>query len=106
MRTFQAIFPRLLSALLFTLVAGGCSREGNKSTLLDRANNYFKAGQYDSARIEYLNLLRLDPQNATAIERLGTIWLEDGAPLRALPFLAKSRELAPNNLNCRTKLAK
>jgi tetratricopeptide (TPR) repeat protein len=106
MRTFQAIFPRLLSALLFTLVAGGCSREGNKSTLLDRANNYFKAGEYDSARIEYLNLLRLDPQNATAIERLGTIWFEDGAPLRALPFLAKSRELAPNNLNCRTKLAK
>jgi tetratricopeptide (TPR) repeat protein len=106
MRTFQAIFPRLLSALLLTLVAGGCSREGNKSGLLDRANNYFKAGEYDSARIEYLNLLRLDPQNATAIEQLGTIWFEDGVPFRALPFLVKSRELAPNNLNCRTKLAK
>jgi tetratricopeptide (TPR) repeat protein len=49
-------------------------------------------------------LLRADPQNATAIQQLGIIWFEEGAPLRALPFLVRVREIAPDNLSARTKL--
>jgi tetratricopeptide (TPR) repeat protein len=105
MKTLKTIDPKIVAVALVAITITSCSRESNSSSLLDRANNYFKAGEYDSARIEYLNLLRLDPQNATAIEQLGIIWFEEGVPFRALPFLLKSRELAPNNLNSRTKLA-
>ena len=76
----------------------------NKFSLLERAQRDFEAGQYDNARIEYLNVLRADPQNATAIQQLGIIWFEEGAPLRALPFLLRAREIAPDNLDARTKL--
>src|SRR5271156_1279578 len=76
-RTF---IRRILWAVLFAAIVSGCSREGKISGLLERANNYFNAGQYDSARIEYLNILKLDPQNAIAFQRLGTIWFEEGTP--------------------------
>ncbi len=72
---------------------------------MQRADTDFKAGAYDSARIEYMNVLRSDPQNEFAITQLGNIWFEDGAPIRALPFLRKATEFAPKNLDARTKLA-
>ena len=96
---------RILAAVLVAAIVSGCSREGKISSLLERANKYFKAGEYDDAGIEYLNVLRLDPQNAIAIQQLGNIWFEEGAPVRALPFLVKTKELAPKDLGARTKLA-
>src|SRR4029077_9701523 len=73
--------------------------------ILERADRYFKAGEYDNAKIEYLNLLRLDNQNVTAFQQLGFIWFEQGVPFRAVPFLLKVRELAPQNVATRAKLA-
>ena len=90
--------------MLIAAIVCGCSSETNKLSLLERARRDFEAGRYDNARIEYLNVLRMDPQNTNAIQQLGIIWFEEGAPLRALPFLLKAREVAPSNLNCRTKL--
>src|SRR5947207_11808495 len=70
-----------------------------------RTDRYFKAGEYDKAKIEYLNLVRLDQQNVTAFQQLGFIWYEQGDPLRAIPFLLRARELAPKNVTSRAKLA-
>ena len=91
--------------ILAGFVAIGCSPEAKKSRLLDRADRYFASGDYEKAKIEYLNVLRSDPQNATAIQRLGTIWYEQGAPLRAAPFLLRTQELLPDDIGSRTKLA-
>ena len=105
MRTFKRALPLALAVILAGAVAIGCSADAKKARVLKRANDYFDSGDYDKAKIEYLNVLRADPQNATAIQRLGTIWYEQGAPLRALPFLLKTRELLPNHTDSRTKLA-
>ena len=51
-------------------------------------------------------MLRLDPQNALAFERIGAMWLDDGAPLRAAAFLAKASELDPKNVQNRIRLAR
>ncbi len=90
--------------MLIAVVVGGCSSKTNKFRLLEQAQRDFEAGQYDNARIEYSNVLRADPQNATAIQQLGVIWFEEGSPLGALPFLLRVREVAPGNLDARTKL--
>jgi tetratricopeptide (TPR) repeat protein len=105
MLAFKRINFRAMAALLVAAVAFGCSPEAKRSGLLKRADQYFASGEYDKAKIEYLNLLRADPQNATAISRLGAIWFEQGAPLNAAPFLLKARDLVPDNLEARTKLA-
>jgi predicted Zn-dependent protease len=105
MRTLKRIFPRALAAILVAGFAIGCSAEAKKSRLLSRADRYFDSRDYDKAKIEYLSVLRADPQNATAIQRLGIIWYEQGAPLHAAPFLLKARELVPDDIDSRTKLA-
>ena len=50
-------------------VIAGCSPAAKKARLEKNAESYRTAGDYDKARIEYLNLLRADPQNATEIGR-------------------------------------
>src|SRR5947207_14625425 len=96
----QTSRPPLRSAILTVVAAclaialmGGCTPAARKASAMERADRYFKAGDYDKARTEYLNVLRLDGTNRTAIRQLGTIWLEEGAPLRALPFLSAARDL-------------
>jgi tetratricopeptide (TPR) repeat protein len=106
MQTLRDPVPKIITLLLVAVILSGCFAAARKSRILERADRYFKAGEYDKAKIEYLNLLRADPQNATAFEKLGTIWFEEGAPLRAAAFLLKTRELAPNNLDNRAKLAR
>lgn len=91
--------------LLLAVILSGCSAGAKRSRALERADRYFKAGEYDKAKVEYLNLLRLGDQSVTPFQQLGFIWSEQGVPLRAIPFLLKVRELAPNNLPARSKLA-
>jgi tetratricopeptide (TPR) repeat protein len=97
---------RSLTVILIAGIAVSCSLEAKKSRLLERADRYFKSGDYDDAKIEYLNLLRADHENATAFQQLGLIWFEEGAPLRAGPYLLKVRELSPNNLENRIRLTR
>src|SRR5438128_936218 len=96
---------RLIAILVIVLVACSCTSEMKKSRYLARAERYFKAGEYDQAKIEYLKVLRVDSGNAAAYARCGAMWADEGAPLRAVAFLMKARELAPRDLDSRYKLA-
>jgi tetratricopeptide (TPR) repeat protein len=104
-RKWQSDVFSFLTPLLLLFAVAGCSAEAKKARLLDGAKGYFDAGEYEKAKIEYMNVLRKDPENAIACQQLGIIWFEQGAPLRAFPFLRKAVELAPDNLPARTKLA-
>jgi len=101
-RTLLKIVTLVLAVTFIT----ACSKEARKSRFLAEADNYFKAGNYDKAKVSYLNVVRLDPQNALAFERIGAMWLEEGAPLRAGPFLVKASELEPKNAQNRIHLAR
>src|SRR5579862_3525103 len=93
--------------LLLAVLAGlmsGCSREARRARHLAQADNYFAAGQYPQAEIEYLNVFKSDRVNAHAIGRLGTIYYEDGRLSRAYPFLVRANELDPTNSVIRLKI--
>src|SRR6266480_8069928 len=105
MQTSKTLFRIVTLTLAVTLITA-CSKEAKKTRLLGEADNYFKAGNYDKAKLAYLNLLQLDPQNALAFERIGAMWQDDGAPLRAGAFLAKASELDPKNAQNRIRLAR
>ena len=77
---------RLIALLVLVLVACSCTSEMKKSRYLARAERYFKDGEYDEAKIEYLKVLRIDPGNAVAYARCGAMWADEGVPLRAVPF--------------------
>ena len=105
MQTSLTSFRIVALALAATLIVA-CSKETKKTRFLAQADNYFKAGDYDKAKVSYLNVVRLDPQNALAFERIGEMWLDDWAPIRASAFLAKASELDPNNVQNRVRLAR
>ena len=105
MQTSKILF-RIVTLILAIFLVTACSKEGRKARLLGEADNYFKAGNYDKAKVSYLNVIRLDPQNALAFERIGEIWQDDWAPLRAAAFLKKASELDPKNAENRTRLAR
>lgn len=94
----------VIFAVLLAAVAAGCSAKVKKNYYLERANRWFDSGQYDKAEVEYLNVLRKDPENAEAIGRLGIIYFDEGRFQKAAPFLFKGSQLATNNLDLHLKL--
>src|SRR5438094_10609542 len=96
---------RLTAILVVVLVTCSCTSEMKKSRYLARAERYFKAGEYDQAKIECLKVLTVAPGNAVAYARCGAIWADEVARLRSAAFLMKTCELAPRDLANRYKLA-
>src|SRR5436305_183638 len=92
--------------LLIALINCGCTAELRKARYSKEAERYFKAGQYDEAKIAYLKLLRIDPRNAVAYARMGEMWLEEGSPLRAGTFLAGAIKFDPKDWASQVRLAK
>jgi len=102
-RTIQ-LLTVLLALVLLALAGAGCTAKVKKSYHLSRANHFYGAGELRSAEIEYLNVLRYDGTNQLAYGRLGQIYYDQGRLDRALFFLARGSELAPDNLDLRLKL--
>src|SRR5437660_6400790 len=92
--------------LAFAALDCGCSAEMQKARVAERAERYFKQEQYDEAKIEYLKLLGVDPANATAYARMGQMWLEEDAPIRAGGFLVAALRYNPNDIASRVRLAR
>lgn len=97
------IFVILTAAL--AMGGAGCSAKAKKARHLERAGRHFSAQALDKAEIEYMNVLQLDGRDATAISRLAIIYFEQGRLGRMVPFLMKAREVQPDNLEVRTRLA-
>lgn len=98
------VFLALSAAAVLVIAGAGCSKSSKTAYYLGRANRWFTAGQYDKAEIEYLNVLRRDPENALAIGRLGDIYFDEGRFQKAAPYLYKGSQLAANDLDLRLKL--
>jgi tetratricopeptide (TPR) repeat protein len=95
--------PILAAAGLLILLSSGCTRKAREARALHRADDYFAAGRYDAAEIEYMNVLRLDRMNPSAMGRLGIIYSDQGRVGRSVPFLLGARQLEPDNLEVRLK---
>lgn len=98
------LFLALAIASLLVIGSTGCSAKAKAARHLQRANRFFDSGKYDSAEVEYINVLRNDPQNAKAFGRLGIIYFEEGRYQSAAPFLFRGSQLATNNVALHLKL--
>src|SRR6266404_6573025 len=106
MQILSNFSSRTLVLAVITAAIAGCTPAAKKARHAERAERYYQAGEYDKAKIEYMNVLKVDQRDANAFARLGAMWLEEGAPLRAGGFLVKASELAPNNIDNHLKLAR
>src|SRR6266404_1053244 len=98
------LFYTFITAVLLLSLSSGCSPKAKARRHLSLGDNYFDAGQYPKAEVEYLNTLRLDSKNSRAMGRLGTIYYEQGGFGRAYGFLARASELQATNLDLQLKM--
>lgn len=89
--------------LLFVM---GCNRSPaeKKTRHLERGDQYYSQQRYREAVLEYRNALRIESDNAHAIQRLGLAYYQLGEMGPSFPFLLKTRELVPDDLEARLKL--
>jgi tetratricopeptide (TPR) repeat protein len=100
----QRYLPAILVCALLVATGAGCTKQLKRSRHLSRGNRAFQAQQYDQAEIEYLNVLKVAPEDPVAISRLATIYSEEGRVGRAFPFLMKACELVTNDMELHLKL--
>jgi len=102
-------YLRILCALV-TLVCLGCdwsSPEAKKARHRERAISYFEKGQYQEARIEYQNMIQIDPKDADAHYRLGLTFLKLGGIAnfqQAFDEFSRTVELDKTNRDAQLKL--
>ncbi|HEY1787949.1 MAG TPA: tetratricopeptide repeat protein [Verrucomicrobiae bacterium] len=94
----------LIALVLLASAGAGCTAKVKASHYLKRAERYYDAGQYQLAELEYENVLRNDPNNHEAWDRLGIIYFDEGRVPEAIPILRKAEQLDPANLDVRLKL--
>src|SRR2546429_52347 len=93
-------------SILGIVVLAGCARspEAEKARHLGRADRYFGREQFREAVIEYANVLRIEGSHPHAVRQLALAHYHLGELGRAFPYLLKSRESDPGNLDVRLKL--
>jgi len=104
----RQLIHSILIVFVVALLAGsgaGCTSRVKASYHLKRADRYFDSGQYQWAEIEYQNVLRDDPQNAKAWDRLGEIYFNEGRGPETVPVLLQAEKIDSTNLDVRLKLA-
>src|ERR1051325_5520517 len=101
MKFFSGKIVGTTAAAMAIAVMAGCSQQARKAKYEAKGDKYFDAGQYAEAEVEYLNAAKLDPDDAHALTRLGTIYLEDGKYMHAFPVLSRAKNLNTNDLNVR-----
>src|SRR5882757_8330041 len=96
----------IVAAVAISILLTGCTAASRKARYTEKAERFYKAGEYDKAKIEYLNVIKIDQGDANAYARIGAMWVDEGVPLRAGAFLIKALELAPNDTGSRLNLAR
>ena len=103
---FRVKLVVVIAALAASLAASGCgSSEERIAEHRARANEYFEAEQWAEAKIEFLNLLDLDPDDAEAHYKMGQVLFNLQDPRDGLWQYREAVRLAPENNEWRLALA-
>ena len=104
MRVFGAL---VVAGLFAGLGLVGCqSEEERKTQYSERAEAYFEDEEWEEAKIEFLNLIQVDPENAEARYKLAETQWKLGEFGDAIWQYREAVRLAPENLDHRLQLAR
>lgn len=101
------IFAFLGFSLGVTVFLTGCGgAEERKAEYLERGRKYFEERNFDKAKIEFKNVLQIDPKASKPYLYLGQIAEAQKDWRDALTFYQKAGELDPNDLEVKVRMAK
>ncbi|MCH6255347.1 tetratricopeptide repeat protein [Puniceicoccaceae bacterium K14] len=90
--------------LAFCLLAG-CSSEKKVEKFTAQADDYFDQFKYSEAEITYLNVLKIDEDNANAQEKFAHIYFNRGQYLQAEQFIKEHLDDSPKSEDLSIKYA-
>lgn len=91
---------------LILVAASGCSNAHHQAQHMKRADRYFELKQYQSASIEYGNVLQQENTNIVALCQMGLCSQELNHPSQAVALVLRAERLAPENTNVKAILAR
>jgi tetratricopeptide (TPR) repeat protein len=97
-------FYRIITVVLLSILSCSCSKKDSQKQFLDAAKKLFDSGEFEKSKAEYLKVLNANPKNKEALAQIGRIWMEQGNPMKAYPYLLQMRTEEPKDLELRTKL--
>lgn len=101
----QKIILLTLCVALFAL--SGCEGKAErKAKYMEKGKAYLEEQNYEKARLEFKNVVQIDPKYAEAYYFLGQVNEGDKEWRKAYSSYSKAVELAPENLEARTRLGR
>jgi len=95
----------LVSAIAITVISCGGAEE-RKEKYLEKGKVYLEEKNYDKAKIEFKNVLQIDPKDADAYFFMGQLEERNKELVKALSNYKKAIELDPKHTKAKVKLAK
>ena len=97
----------LVAVMLAASLLAGCGgSEERKAKYLERGKAYLEEENYDKARIEFKNVLQIDPKTAEAYYLLGQIAERQQEWAKAFANYSKAVDLDPSHLQARGRLGR
>jgi tetratricopeptide (TPR) repeat protein len=97
----------LCAACFLSVVLAGCGgAQARKARHLAKGQEYFSAGNYEKARVEFRNALQIAPNDAQARYENGLVDEKLGNPREAAQFYQGVIDVDPNNAAARAGLGK
>lgn len=97
----------ILGAVTLILTLSACG--GKEQRLIkhyEKGVQHFAAGDYEKARVEFKNVLQMDPKHAAASYSMGQSFERLGDVRSAVGFYQKTLELDPTHIEAKTRLAR
>ena len=101
----RGLYGWIAIGVVAVAIVTGCNRSPaeKKARHIQRGDQYYGEQRYREAVIEYRNALRIDTKNAHAIQRLGLSYYQLGELGPSFPFLLKTKELVPDDIEARSE---
>lgn len=95
----------IIASLVSLLMACGGAEE-RKAAYMEKAEQSMKAGDLEKARIELKNVLQIDPKDAAAFFKLGTVFEYQKDYRKSFANYSKAEELEPDNAEYIAKIGR
>ncbi|MCG8035551.1 MAG: tetratricopeptide repeat protein [Candidatus Thiodiazotropha taylori] len=102
--TLKNILMSFLICTLLFLETGCSSKEDRKQAYFDRGMELYKQGNYTKARLEFKNVLQIDPKDADAYYMFGLLEEKEENWRKAFSLYFRAVELKPNHKDAQVHL--
>ncbi|MEJ2610150.1 MAG: tetratricopeptide repeat protein [Candidatus Thiodiazotropha sp.] len=104
MRSHLRSVPFLLLLLVFLLLTACSDKIGGKQKYFDKGMELFDQGNYSKARLEFKNVLQIDPKDADAYFMFGQLEEKEGNWSKAYALYFRAVELNPDHIDAQVRL--